>query len=167
MKTLAVRLKTTFTCFISITNTNSDDLEQLSQYILSSKWHDNQYLTVFFLHHFAQHRAFITCRKLTFMDFVHFCLNHLDFFTPLVPYTISVLPIFVYYILHPYHMPIATRKTGVLGLVLELVWHFSHTSTLTKFIEKDFSCRHLFAFKLLFAYWSMHLARTFGILLRK
>jgi len=75
--------------------------------------------TIFVLRHLAQYRASITCRK----------LNFVDFFTPFVLYTINVIPVFVYYILHPYYTPVTRRKTDVLGLIFELIYYFSTTLT--------------------------------------
>jgi hypothetical protein len=90
--------------------------------------------TIFYMRHLVQHRASITDRKQTFMDIVHSCLNHLDFFMPLVVYTVSVLPTFIYYIIHPYYSPINSREKYVLGLVFELIYHFSTTLTFLTYV---------------------------------
>ena len=59
------------------------------------------------------------------MDIVHLCINHLDFFTPLVIYTVSVLPAFIYYIIRLYNSSINSGEKDELGLVFELILHFS------------------------------------------
>jgi hypothetical protein len=122
-------------------NTCDGDLNRTGVILLSIFFYTNTIpfllfilATIFILYHLAQHRASITDRKLTFIDFVHLCINHRDFFTPLVLYTISVIPVFIYYILHPYYTPVATRKTDVLGLIFELIYHFSTTLTFLAYV---------------------------------
>lgn len=100
--------------------------------------------TILFIYHLGRHHTIINSTKLTFVDLIHLCSNHLDFFTPLIIYTVSVLPTFIYYAIYPYYDPIVSREKDILGLVFELIYHFSTTLTFFSYVYANKVYRNSF-----------------------
>jgi hypothetical protein len=90
--------------------------------------------TVLVLRQLAQHRSIIIGRKLTFTDYLRICVNHRDFFTPLVLYSISVIPTFVYYAMNPYYVLLTPNDDIVKLLIFQSIYHFSTTLTFLAYV---------------------------------
>lgn len=51
---------------------------------------------------------------------------------------------FVYYIIYPYYDPYVSRDTDILGLVFELIYHFSTTLTFLAYVYANKVYREAF-----------------------
>ena len=89
---------------------------------------------VLVLRQLARHRSTIIGRKLTFIDYFRICSNHRDFFTPLVLYSISVIPTFIYYAIHPYYVLLTSKEDYIKLLIFESIYHFSTTLTFVTYV---------------------------------
>lgn len=100
--------------------------------------------TVLVLRQLARHRHILIDRKLNFTDYFRICLNHKDFFAPLILYCFTVPPTFIYFTIDPYYELLPSRQTNYPSLIIESIYHFYTTSTFVIYVYANRVYREAF-----------------------